>query len=62
MHTQTNMHGLTQHISPTTTTTTTPPSPFQDLEEREARRSAAAKDSQWQQFIAASRPHVARQV
>jgi hypothetical protein len=35
---------------------------WQDLEEREARRAAAAKDSQWQQFIAASRPHVSTQV
>jgi hypothetical protein len=34
----------------------------QDLEEREAKRAAAAKDSQWQQFIAASRPYVATQV
>jgi hypothetical protein len=34
----------------------------QDLEDREAKRAAAAKDSQWQQFIAASRPYVATQV
>jgi hypothetical protein len=40
----------------------TPPLTPQDLEEREAVRTAAAVNSQWQAFIAASRPHVASQV
>lgn len=34
----------------------------QDLEQREAVRAAAAKNVQWQAFIDASRPHVAKQV
>lgn len=34
---------------------------YKDLEDREARRAAAAKDASWQAFIAASRPHVATQ-
>jgi hypothetical protein len=35
---------------------------YKDLEEREERRSAAAGNAQWQEFIAASRPHVQHQV
>ncbi|WIA12449.1 hypothetical protein OEZ85_012484 [Tetradesmus obliquus] len=34
---------------------------YKDLEQREAVRAAAAKDAQWQAFIDASRPHVAKQ-
>ncbi|KAF6240403.1 hypothetical protein COO60DRAFT_1709046 [Scenedesmus sp. NREL 46B-D3] len=34
---------------------------YEDLEQREAVRCAAAKNVQWQAFIDASRPHVAKQ-
>jgi hypothetical protein len=35
---------------------------LQDLEQREGLRAAAAQNHQWQAFIDASRPHVAKQV